>query len=100
MNKWLTPKGITSIIFMVGALAGAVVMTATYITLPSDVEALQEDFIDLKQILQKQQTINEFYYNKERNQPPPYEPPEVRRCWDYAGDGYEYEYDCNTGNWL
>jgi len=66
MNDWLKPKGITSIILMVGALAGAIVVTATYITLPKDVEAMQEDIVDLKQIIQSQQTINDFYYQREQ----------------------------------
>lgn len=84
---------------MVGALAGAIVVTATYVTLPNDVEAVEQDIVDLKQIIQSQQIINDFYYQREQTYQPKYQEPQ-RRCWDFAKDGYEYEYDCITNEWL
>lgn len=103
-NQWLTPKGITSIVLMIGVLAGTIVVTATYITLPKDVEAMQEDLIDLKQIIQAQQTINEFYYQREqqpyqnqRQLPPNYPPIKEPYCeWE---DGKEWCWDTEYEEW-
>ena len=106
-NTWLTPKGITAVILMVGALAGAIVVTATYITLPKDVEAVQMDLIDLKEIIQRQQIINDYYYEKEQQpyqqpqqqyqyQQPQYKPSPQNCQYDEYGyywcwNGYEWE---------
>lgn len=101
-NQWLTPKGITATIVMIIAVGGAIVGAARYITLPEDVEAVQEDVVDLKKILQRQQVINDFYYQKEQRQPR-YEPPEVEPppprsdCWN---ERYKRFYNCASGEWL
>lgn len=105
-TNWLSPKGIIVILALVGALGGAIVVAANYITLPENVEANTGDIVDLKQIIRDQQTINDFYYKREQQQPynnqrqqaPRYELPQ-ERCWEWANDGYEYETDCE-GNWL
>ncbi len=74
---------------------------------PKRVEAVEQDVIDLKQIIeyyyqndqQQQRSYQPAQYQNQRQQAPQYQEPDPR-CWDYANDGYEYEYDCNTGNWL
>jgi len=95
-NPWLTPRGITATILMIGAIGTAIVITATYITLPKDVQAMQQDITDLK-------TIIDYYYRTEqqpqyqanpnqgyRQQAPQY-PSAPRQCWD---EYYQEWYNC------
>ncbi len=85
----------------------------TVIDTSKTVEANEGSIYDIQEYISEQRMANklmqeiqqQYQYQNQRQQsqtiynPPPYEPP-PRRCWDYADDGYEYEYDCYTGNWL
>ncbi len=101
-NKWLEPKGITAIIVMIAALAGAIVVTSTYITLPKDVEALEEDVANLNKIAdyyyRRDQEQQQQYQKPYRQQAPPY-PQAPQECWEYWTDGYKYPTNCETGEW-
>jgi len=94
-NQWLTPKGITAIIVMVIVVSGAIVGAARYITLPEDVEAVEQDVEALNKIV-------DYYYRRDqeqqqyRQESPPYPPP-PRRCWD---EDYQEYYNCVTGKTL
>ncbi len=111
-KKWFkTPQGITAICVMILTVSGLLLKSAKIILIPERVEANEESIIDLKQIIQSQQTINDFYYQREQQQKPYYpnekiypnqpvyqEPP--RRCWKDGGDGYDYPVDCLTNEWM
>jgi len=117
-NIWATPKGITAIIAMVAASGVAIVTTASYINLPERVEASETQIYDIQSYIQKQQVINDFYYQREQQvqqqlyypnqrqyqqqpiqqQPPQYQEP-PQRCTDWW-QGQEYPVDCETWEWL
>ena len=100
-NQWLTPKGITAIIVMLAAIGGAVVITASYITLPKDVEALELDVANLNKIADyyyRRDQEQQQPYQNQRQQAPAYQPP-PRECWDWW-KGEQYPIDCQTGDWL
>lgn len=91
-----------------GAVTGIAVIfvglfwLADFVRLPDRVEANEEDVQDIKDYVREQRVANDLqrdWQQQYKYERPQYEQP-PRRCYDYANDGYQYEIDCITGDWM
>lgn len=74
---------------------------------PPRVEAVEQDVTDLKKIIEyyyrtEQQQVQQPYQQEQQYYPnqPAYQNPEPRKCYDKWTDGYQYEVNCYTGDWM
>ena len=105
-EKLKLPAIILACLVGIGGILGYFVKISVYIELPKMHLALadeyyktKEDVVDLKNMWEVQRRANELNEKWQRQQQPTYQEP-PRRCWDLWEDGYEYEVDCLSGNWL
>ena len=85
VKKWLW---IAAIPPSLGAIGLMIVKSAEVINIPKRVEAAEKDIVDLKDVIQQQQTINDYYYKKEQ------------KDVIYSPDGTEWVWDEKTQKWL
>ena len=115
MNPWKKLTIIAGGVAAIGYLLSTTTTISVYVEAPEHIKAnageIQSinDYIKEQQIqnkllieIQNQQVQQQQYYvpyNNQRQQAPQY-PAAPRECWDYAEDGFQYKYDCISGNWL
>jgi hypothetical protein len=116
--KWYEqPKYILTLIALFGAFCAGIVTLSEYIKLPETTQALagemqqtNERIMSVEQWIAVQQEANQiqrqwqeqqmqYYQQYQPVQSPPYQAPKPR-CWDYWEDGYQYEVDCQTWEFL